>query len=431
MKNRRSSFTIIFICLFFCTVQPLKGQSKDAFREVKHLLENYQFDQAIASADQYLLSDSSSTAMLLLKGKALSAIYKYREARTVTVQVIKLDSTNIQAWFDLINIYRQSGNNDLAVYACRKCIALNPGNPFFAIQLSNLYYNADEFEKAKNVLASLYRSDTLNLYILKQLGHCYNELKMPDSAIVFYTKAIELNPSDAVITGKLINLYIKTKALRQGVDVSERYLALDSANTGILQLNGFCHYLLKDYPMAEQKFLKSTGIGDESRFTRKFLGLCYYKQDIYDKAEPFFRLALQMDTTDAEVCFYYGVSAYRSMLIDTGLIYLNKTLKLLMPTDQFLSSLYSELASAYSSAGRSDTAIFILTKAYETFPENKTLLFKIAYQYDYYLQQPLKALPYYKDFIRSSPELKVQDVKLTQQVSYYDYTKKRIKQIAP
>ena len=380
----------------------LKGQTNDDLHRVKQLMESFRYEEAARAANRVLETDSNNVAVLLIKGMALASGYKFREARSVLARVVRIDTASIPGWFNLVNIYRQLGNYDLAVYACKRAVALDPGNRFFLLQLAGLYLNNDDFEKGRDILLPVYRTDTNDLYVLKQLGNCCAELKKPDSAIFWYRKVIELYPSDAAITGKLVNIYIKGKAFQQGLDIAERYLSIDSANTGILQLNGFCRYQLKDYSQAERRFIRSIASGDDSRFARKYLGLCYYKQEMYDKAEPQFRQAFRMDTTDAEICFYYGVSAYRSMLVDTGLVYLNKTLGLIMPSDKFLSSLYLELAGAYNISNQSDTALAILMQARELQPQNDLFLFRIAYQYDFFMNKPKEALAWYRQFLQKT-----------------------------
>jgi tetratricopeptide (TPR) repeat protein len=162
----------------------------------------------------------------------------------------------------------------------------------------------------------------------------------------------------------------------------------------------------------------------------KYLGLSYYKQEKYDSASPCFRLAFLRDTSDAEVCFYYGVSAYRSLAVDTGLVYLNRTLKLLMPPGKFLSTLYMELADANTSTGHPDTSIVLLQKALEADPENNTLRFKIAYQFDYHLRKPYEGLPWYREFLKNAPQQTESKPLLPQMVSYSDYAKNRIREIS-
>ncbi len=401
MKSISSIGSLFILGLLLFVIKPVNGQSADDLTRVKQLMENFRYDDATRAADRCLQADSSNTAMLLLKSASLAAVNKYREARSVLVRVVKIDSANIRGWFNLAGIYRQLGNFTMAIYACNRAISLDPANRYFAQQLASLYSANEEFENAKNVLLPLYRSDTLDFYLVKQLGNCYAELKRPDTAIFYYSHALALYPSDAVITGKLINLYIKTKMVQKGLVVADQYLLLDSANTGILQLSGFCRYLLKDYGGAEQRFQQSAALGDDSRFSHKYLGLSYYKQERYEEAEPHFRQAFRMDTTDSEICFYYGVSAYRSMLIDTGLFYLNRTLRLLMPPGKFLSALYTELAGAWNANHHSDTALIILKRAREQDPGNDLFLFRIAYQYDYFLNQPKEALAWYQEYLHS------------------------------
>ena len=194
-------------------------------------------------------------------------------------------------------------------------------------------------------------------------------------------------------------------------------------------MNSF-NYLRVLMKQAATRLSQCLILGDSSKFTMKYLGLSYYKQEKYDTAAPFFRSAFNCDTTDAEVCFYYGVSAYRSLDVDTGQVYLNRTLRLLMPPGKFLSTLYTELADVHTSKGAADSAVFFLKKAMEANPENNTLRFKIAYQYDFHLRMPFEGLPYYREFLKNASQEDHPGGNLPQQVSYTDYAKNRIGEIA-
>jgi len=101
-----------------------------------------------------------------------------------------------------------------------------------------------------------------------------------------------------------------------------------------------------------------------------------------------------------------------------------------MPSDQFLTTLYIELAAAYNMNGRADTALVLLLSAYEGSPKNNNLAFKIAYQYDYYLRKPQEALPYYKIFIRDRKETGEVVSNNPQEISYSEYARNRIKEIS-
>jgi tetratricopeptide (TPR) repeat protein len=340
-----------------------------------------------------------------------------------------LDTANVTTLFELVNVCRQLGDYKQAIAYCQRIVDLHPESFFFTIHLSNLYYGIEDFRMAKEILLPLYRMDSLNVYVLNQLANSCNELQQADSAIGFYMRYLAIIPYDAVMTGKLTNLFIRKRDYAAGLYLTENLLEHDSTNTGILKLNAYCNYLMKEYQVAAQKFSKCVILGDKSKFTLKYSGLSWYRQELYDLAGPWFRLAYLADTTDTEVCFYYGVSAYRSALPDTGVIYLQKTMKMIMPEPKFLNTLCVELAGAYSENGQADTALIILKSAYEDNPENATLAFKIAYQYDYYLRKPSDALPYYNEFLMKCPESEKTEVNSPLQRSYYEYTINRVKDI--
>jgi len=231
------------------------------------------------------------------------------------------------------------------------------------------------------------------------------------------------------VTGKLVNLYIRTDQVPLAYYFTQRYLEQDSTSIPILRQNGYCLYLMIDFTGATRPLRKCLAAGDSSKFTLKYLGLSCYKRERYDSAAPFFRAAFKADTTDSELCFYYGVSAFRSGQADTGRVYLEKALRLLMPSGDFLATLYSELADAATSCGRADTAVVFLKKALESDPGNNTLRFKLAYQYDYHLRKPFDGLPWYREFLNNAAATESREDLQPQHLLRTDYAERRIREI--
>ena len=433
MKVQNKNNLFLLVCIIMGTTslfaQDQKIRDKELSAKFRQLMDSYQYGQACLVAGQLLSKDSLNVELLTMKGRALAADFKVQQAKDVFTTAYVLDTANTVTLFELVNVCRQLGDAKQAIAYCHRIVDLHPENSFFTIHLSNLYYGIEDFRMAKDILLPLYKMDSLNVYVLKQLANSCNELQQVDSAITFYVKYLDLVPFDAGMTGKLTNLFIRKWDYPAGLSLTELFFAHDSANTGILKLNAYCHYLMKDYQAAAQKFSKCIQLGDKSKFVLKYFGLSWYKQERYDLAEPRFRLAYLADTTDMEICFYYGVSAYRSALTDTGVIYLEKTMKMIMPDPKFLNTLYLELAGAYNENGQADTALTILKSAYGANPDYPALAFKIAYQYDYYLRKPFKALPYYNEFLKKCPEAEKAGVNLVQRRSYYEYTVNRVKEI--
>lgn len=405
-------------------------------------MESCQYSQAIALTDHYLAQDSTNINLLLLKGRALAAGFQFKEAIAVLSKAQKTDSTNIKVLNELVNVYKQSGDAGSAIAISYRITQLVPGNRYFSLQLANLLYSENEYRQAVQVLLPLFKTDSSSYYVVKQLALSCDELKLSDSAELFYRRALGINPFDPFVTGKLANLYIRQKKAEMALAVTGNYLKQDSTNIPILKQDAYCSYYISDFRASVKQFRRCLALGDQSKFTNKFLGMSYYKQEKYDTAAPFFRAAFSRDTADAEVCFYYGICEARTFGIDTGLVYLNRTLRLLMPPAPFLSTLYTELASAYTDHRQPDTAIVLLQKALETNPRNNTLRFKIAYQYDFYLRKPNQALSHYREYLRNAELLHESKASLPSQFSmvsqtdsgeyiftYGDYAKNRIEEI--
>jgi tetratricopeptide (TPR) repeat protein len=386
------------VLFLFSGIRELKGQNP--VTEIKFLLESYEFSRADSLAERYLAEDSTRTDLLLLKGKAQAAMFRYPEARATLQQGIRIDSTNLRLLNEMAEVCRISGDLDQAVAINRKICALAPGNHFYRIRLANLLIAGENYTEAGSILLPIYEADSGSFFIARQLGNCFMEPGQPEKAVRFYRQALRIIPLDPYVTGKLVNCFIRLNEISMALYRTEVYLSEHPDYLPVLRQNGYCNYLLLDVSLAASRFRECIRLGDSSKFTLKYLGLSYYKQELYDSAAPFFREAFRSDTTDAEVCFYYGVSANRSLDPETGLEYLEKSRKLLLPPGPFLSSLYAEMASALTTNGKADTAEILLEKALEVNPSDNSIRFKIAYQYDYHMHKPQLALPWYREFLK-------------------------------
>ena len=81
-------------------------------------------------------------------------------------------------------------------------------------------------------------------------------------------------------------------------------------------------------------------------------------------------------------------------------LYLNKTMNLILPTTQFLTTVYLEKAEAYNYLSKYDTALILIKKAYQLDSLNSTVVFRMAYQYDSWMMDQEQAIFYYKKYLK-------------------------------
>ncbi len=426
---KRIRYQIILLIFCFSGVSSLFAQASDAEKKIAALMDNYRFSEAIELADNSLVgADTANSHLLLLKSRALTGLYQYKQSYEVLLKAFSNDSVNLQLIVELSNLCQKRGDSRNAILYCAKACRLSPQNIYFLSQLAGLYFGDEDYINCIDLLKSLCNQSPANLYALRLTADSYYEMKRNDTAAYWYQQMLAASPFDTYATQKLANIYIRTAEYDKGLLLTENYLKQDTLLNPVMKLNAWFYHLQKDYKTAVSRFHQCLRAGDSSLFVYRKLGLSYYKQEVFDSAEMFFAQAFIMDTSDAETCFYYGVAATRSFLADTGIVYLNKTLGLMMPPEQFLTNIYVELAEAYNNKDREEDALKILEKIHAIYPENKRLFFRLGYQHDYYFHNVDQSLEYYELFVKDVPE--AIPVKETgTETTYEAYARRRIAEI--
>jgi tetratricopeptide (TPR) repeat protein len=422
-------FTILLsVSLLLLIVHKSGAQKQSSIDDVKELVRKFQYTEAIRLSDNLLKTDSTHSELYLIKAQALKEIYKFSEAINSLKKGLVLDPNSIPILYEMASVYWLSGDNQRSYDTYEILLKLEPENIFFKIQMANTMLAANAKVSAKKILLDILKSDSLNHYILQQTGSCYNDLNVTDSAIYYYHKALAVNPADFVLLSKLSMLYIKTKNYDKGLELTENFRRADSTKKDVDKWCGYFYYLNKQYKPAITRFkeyLTQNTDAEASKFANKYLGMSLYKSDLLSPAINYFQAAYKADTSDSEVTFYLGVCLSRTFGLDSSIIFLKKTLDLIMPSNSFLAMIYSELGEAYDSKNETDTALTFIYKAYQTDTANLNLLFKLAYQYDYFFDDRDKALEYYKEYVRLEPESFNKDAYMSSR----DYAKKRITEI--
>ncbi len=133
--------------------------------------------------------------------------------------------------------------------------------------------------------------------------------------------------------------------------------------------------------------------------TAKYLGYNYYKMEKYAEAARYFEPALTLDSLNSELCFLLGISLSRSYYPEKGIAFLQKTIDLITPRPEFLSTIYQNIGRTYAANNRPDKAIDAYLYAIRNSPSDTLVYFKLARQYDR-MQQTEKVLHFYQDFLK-------------------------------
>jgi tetratricopeptide (TPR) repeat protein len=326
-----------------------------------------------------------SSQVLLNKALALKGISKMNEALSILKEADRLDSTNNR----------------------------------IKLEMASTLTLLEDFAKAGSLYFNLWKTDTSNVFLLKNLALCIDNQSLHDSAIAYYTKVLKLNPADFQSTNRLANLYIDKKDYEKSLAISGNYQKIDSANNKNNRMHAYCYFLLKDYERAKKQFEKVIKAHDTTKFVCKFYGISCYKTEYYDSAMKYLEKVYAIDTTDAQVTNFLGLT-YSWRNDPRGIELLNKTIQLITPNATYLSNIYHGLAEAYNLNLQYKEGLAAFLKAYELKSNDTILVYKLGNQYDFFMKDTALAIKYYTEFLKlrkkpndSSPKPKKSGINLS------------------
>jgi tetratricopeptide (TPR) repeat protein len=415
----------MFLCMASHTM--VYTQTTDS---ISFYMQQYEFENLISYIDLHYPKFQAETERM--KAKAYVSLKKYKEAALSYEKLYSYDSSDIHTMVELANCYQLLGNYPQSIVYLQKALQQRPLNSYLQIQIADVYYKSNAYYQAIEHYMRACLHDT-SFYVSKQLALCYDKLDRIDTAMYYYDKTIGLNPSDFYSTHRLASIHLQNKAYEKALHLTSSYLQVDSTHTKALEFQAYIHYLNKTYRDALRSFEKCLALYDTSDFTKRYLGYCYYETQQYQEAKSYLEQAFQNDTNNLILCYTLGLACHQASFGQLAVYYLERTLTLSNPTPEFLSRLYQDLAAAQTGIYKRQQALDSYLKAYELTPNDKLLLFKIATQYDKFLENKTMALQYYQTFMQTRADSVNATPTITDaygyKVSYYDVAKRRIHEL--
>ncbi len=439
MKSTASVFFLLVLLFLHTTLFSQETQVRDS---ISQLISGCQFPKALELLNRQLVIHPQSAPLWYEQGMAFKGLAKHMDAINSFTIALKLEPNNIQSLLEISNCYKMTGRINKALICLAKADSLMP-NISIKIELAGLLYNSDRYSEALYIYLGLFRSDTENIFLARSVGHCYSNIDLKDSAILFYEKAAKLNPVDFQSVYRASLLYLDKKAYLKGIALTNRYLASDSTDTRINRMNAYLYLLTGSFDTALIKFSKCIVSKDTSVFVNKYLGVTYLKMEDYLNAKIFLEKAYSKDSMDAKTCNYLGISCMQSYYKKLGIKYLNRAIQLTDPLN--MAALYKNLAEGYNGFYMPKDGLEAFIVSHDLNPGDTFLLYKIAYQYDFEFKDFDNSMKYYQEFLKTRPvsdanhpEKKIKYMAYTTydkksgkmlEFSFYDLAEKRVKEI--
>ncbi len=301
-------------------------------------LDKHDYAKAREQFDVLMTKDTLSIDEQLEFGKVFIT-YVERDSSVVPIAMelfqgmVKQDSSDWRPYWFLGAIANMKKDDSSAILNYNKVTKLAKWNPDGWVGVASIYFDKGDLQQALDVLdeaeknvkedfrvqflsgltlqrlkrptdaaLALERAIQINpksVDALSALGLVYDELKRPQDSDTMYERAIRLNPkNDLVLNNYGYSLADRGIKLERALAMIKQALEAQPTNTSYLDSMGWVNFRLENYNEAAEYILKAIDLGSKSPVIFEHLGDIYSKMNQKDKAQEYWKKALELDTTN-------------------------------------------------------------------------------------------------------------------------------------
>lgn len=250
-----------------------------------------QYKEALENVNKLLAADEKNIGLIKKKGSFLRKLDFCEEAIEVLTSLLNRGKIDVEVYYNLAYSYVQLGDYDNAKEMFKKCIILEPENPYAHKDLGVLYLKMNCYDWAVDEMLEAIRLEDNVSEFYYSLGVSYLMLSENQKAKEALLKAIELEPNDPDTLAFLGYAYM----LEHNYDKAQSTLqeALNIAPDNFLAKSHSAKYYfqVKKYDVAKQ-FLADIIEKTKDDETMNMLAICYLEEENYkDAMGIFYKLA--------------------------------------------------------------------------------------------------------------------------------------------
>ncbi len=265
MKQARKGKLFVFVAIASMFVLPVFAWSKTdvtpLLDEAKKLMDQGNYDDALAKCGEAIEKDKNSAKAYLLRGTAYTLKGNYDLALEDTNKAIELDAGDSDAYVARGNVYYNQTKDDLALADYDKAISLKSDNAEAYYRRGKLHEVRSEFDAAIDDYQKSLSINPKNLSLHDGLVYIFNNQKKYAQTVEATLKAIEAFPEDSLFRKNLGDAYVQLgqwenalAAYANAMKLSSTYEVEYYGTEAVLyQKKGEAQKALKSYSLALEK----------------------------------------------------------------------------------------------------------------------------------------------------------------------------------
>jgi tetratricopeptide (TPR) repeat protein len=217
-------------------------------------LELGDYDQGLEDAERAEVLQQGSPELYVLLADLLQSKGRFREAGRYLRHAMKLAPYDASAYYVQGMLQAKQGDSLASLASLDYAMTHNPR--MLRAYLQSIIINT----KLQNLGQALtINNRAINRFpqiaeLYFERGQIYKVLSQPDTAVIYYQKAIAINPKYTTALSQMADLSIKNKYYHKAITALTQLLKLDPKYPQIHNLLGYCYEKLGNYPKAREYY---------------------------------------------------------------------------------------------------------------------------------------------------------------------------------
>ena len=217
--------------------------------------------------------DSNSAEVVKVRAVFNFGEKNYTEAEQQFRKAIELDSTDVNTWINLGNVYIRTRRYAEAEPIFKNAIALDSTYGIAWTNLGAFYNMTQRYAEAETVLKKAIALDSTYVKTWSNLGSVYLNTGKFEDAELYIKKAISLDSMYAIIWNNLGFLYIETRRYAEAETVFKKAISKDSTLANPVKHLGQVYFKTNRPEAARKSFLQAIALNPN--YTPAMLGMAY------------------------------------------------------------------------------------------------------------------------------------------------------------
>jgi tetratricopeptide (TPR) repeat protein/AraC-like DNA-binding protein len=362
------------------------------------------FKTMIAELSEKIESDPKNAELYHERGDCYGWLYKREEAIQDFTTAIELEPANADYYrhraYQYAYLRADPEKAEKAIADFNKAIELEPENPEGH---GGLYYTLEKYTEAKTEFLRVKELKPKEAVAYNNLGNVCQWLGNHDEAVIWHTKALELETSNHDFYYCRATSYSHLKEYEKALEDYIKVIELEPDNAEYYLYRAFVYQCLENYEKAFEDFTKAIELdpdnpeyyfyrgsmdGGVEDFTKAIeldsdnekyylcRGNAYRWKKQYREAIQDYTKAIELDPTNPASYLGRAFCYYSTEKIEEAIAECNKTIELADPPVYYWSAYYyADRAYFYSLIKKHENAIQDYTKAIELDPTNAKYYF--------------------------------------------------------